>query len=103
MKSIRIVLVIAAAGLLIAVTASSAPAQCAMCKAVIENSTDAAQASRSMNLAALVLLVPPVTLFSGLFLAIYKFRNVQGGTSTGNPVGANHAAGPSPQSSRNLH
>jgi hypothetical protein len=49
-----------------------------MCKAVVENSVDAAEASRGLNLAALVLLVPPVTLFSGIFYAIYRFRDVQG-------------------------
>lgn len=56
----------------------SAPAQCAMCKASIENSTDAAAASRGLSLASLVLLVPPVTIFAGLFGLIYRYRNVQG-------------------------
>lgn len=53
-------------------------AQCAMCKAVIENSVDAAAASRGLNLAALVLLIPPVTIFAGLFGVFYRYRNVQG-------------------------
>ena len=56
----------------------SAFAQCAMCKAAIENSTDAAAASKGLNLASLVLLVPPITIFTGLFVLIYRYRNVQG-------------------------
>ena len=69
---------IAVAWLLIA--SDSTLAQCAMCKAAIENSVDAEAASKGLNLAALVLLAPPVALFSGLFGLIYRFRNVQGKT-----------------------
>ena len=53
-------------------------AQCAMCKAAIESSTDVAAASKGLNLAALVLLLPPVTIFAGLFGVFYRYRNVQG-------------------------
>jgi hypothetical protein len=53
-------------------------AQCAMCKAAIESSTDVAAASKGLNLAALVLLIPPVTIFAGLFGVFYRYRNVQG-------------------------
>jgi hypothetical protein len=56
----------------------SALAQCAMCKASIENSTDAAAASKGLSIASLVLLVPPVMIFTGLFALIYRYRNVQG-------------------------
>jgi len=62
-------------------------AQCAMCKATIENSTDAASASEALNLAAMVLLVPPVTIFAGLFAVFYRFRNVQGGADQAEPIG----------------
>ena len=53
-------------------------AQCAMCKAAIESSTDAAAASKGLNLAALILLIPPVSIFAGLFGVFYRYRNVQG-------------------------
>ena len=53
-------------------------AQCAMCKAVIESSTDVAAATKGLNLASLVLLIPPVTIFAGLFGVFYRYRNVQG-------------------------
>jgi hypothetical protein len=65
------------AGLLIAAV-DPAYAQCAMCKTAIENSTDAVAASKGLNLAALVLLIPPVAIFAGLFGVFYRYRNVQG-------------------------
>lgn len=68
-------------GTLIAVMLAAADqsfAQCAMCKAAIESSTDVAAASKGLNLAALVLLIPPVTIFAGLFGVFYRYRNVQG-------------------------
>ena len=72
----------AAFALLLAVlllaSASPASAQCAMCKTAIENSTDAVAASKGLNLAALVLLIPPVAIFAGLFGVFYRYRNVQG-------------------------
>ena len=79
-KYLKAVFAVAAVVVFLMLASVSTPAQCAMCKAVLENSTDAAEATRGMNLAAIVLLFPPVTLFSGLFYAIYRFRNVQGGS-----------------------
>jgi hypothetical protein len=78
MKPLRALLILAGAVLVLVAGADPAAAQCAMCKAVVENSVDAAEASKGLNLAAIVLLVPPVTLFSGIFYAIYRFRDVQG-------------------------
>lgn len=66
-----------AAGLLL-VAADPSFAQCAMCRTAIENSGDAAAASKGLNLAALVLLIPPVSIFAGLFGVFYRYRNVQG-------------------------
>jgi len=76
MKLLRIISAAVTATAALAVTTLPVQAQCAMCKAVIENSPDAAAASKTLSFAALVLLVPPVTLFSGLFVAIYRLRNV---------------------------
>ncbi|MFY9558466.1 MAG: hypothetical protein WAV20_02270 [Blastocatellia bacterium] len=71
-------LLLAAVGVALVLTVSDpAFAQCAMCRAAIENSSDAAAASEGLNLAALVLLIPPVSIFAGLFGAIYRFRNIQ--------------------------
>jgi len=78
MKRWRTCLVLAAVSVIVLALAGPAFAQCAMCKAAIESSTDAAAASKGLNLAALVLLVPPVSIFAGLFGVIYRYRNFQG-------------------------
>ena len=75
-RHILLLLVFAAAIMLAGL--DSAFAQCSMCKATIENSTDAAAASKGLSFASLVLLVPPITIFTGLFVSIYRYRNVQG-------------------------
>jgi heme/copper-type cytochrome/quinol oxidase subunit 3 len=78
MKTRRIVLFSIVAVALLLVAVEPALAQCAMCKAAIENSADAEEASRGLSLASLVLLIPPVAIFSGLFGLFYHFRNVHG-------------------------
>ncbi len=78
MKVARFMLVVAAVVSALLVASHSTFAQCAMCKAAIEASTDAATASKGLNLAALVLLVPPVSIFAGLFGVFYRYRNIQG-------------------------
>jgi len=78
MRASRAFLILAVAVALVLAAADPTFAQCAMCKAVIENSADAAAASKGLNLAALVLLIPPVSIFAGLFGVFYRYRNVQG-------------------------
>jgi hypothetical protein len=78
MKSLRVLLLICSAVLLLAIACEPVLAQCAMCGASVQNSTDAEAASKTLDLAALILLVPPVTIFAGLFGVFYRFRNVQG-------------------------
>jgi hypothetical protein len=75
---VRTLLVVGAVVTLMLAEVDQSFAQCAMCKAAIEASTDVAAASRGLNLAALVLLIPPVTIFAGLFGVFYRYRNVQG-------------------------
>lgn len=78
MNRSRTCLVFAAVGVIVLAIAEPSFAQCAMCKAAIEGSADAAAAAKGLNLAALVLLVPPVSIFAGLFGVIYRYRNFQG-------------------------
>ncbi|HWN98675.1 MAG TPA: hypothetical protein VNS63_05330 [Blastocatellia bacterium] len=85
MNSRRVLLLACSAVLLIAIACEPALAQCAMCGASIQNSTDAEAASKTLDLAALILLVPPVTIFAGLFGVFYRFRNVQGGSERRGP------------------
>lgn len=59
---------------------SSAPAaaQCAMCRTALSNSPETAKLAQNFNYAVLVLLIPPVLLFCGIFIAAYKFRKAPG-------------------------
>jgi hypothetical protein len=61
------------------VAAGPALAQCPMCKQALENSAEGQAAAAKLNLGILILLAPPVIIFAGLFGAIYRYRNVQGG------------------------
>jgi heme/copper-type cytochrome/quinol oxidase subunit 3 len=78
MKTLRTILTFSVAVGVMLVASEPAFAQCAMCKEAIANSADAAAASKGLNLAALVLLIPPVMMFAGLFGVFYRYRNVQG-------------------------
>lgn len=77
LKASTALVVLAVVAAVLFVAAQPTLAQCAMCKEAIENSTDAAAASKGLNLAALVLLIPPVSIFAGLFGVFYRLRNVQ--------------------------
>jgi hypothetical protein len=78
MRASRTLLILGAVVGVLALAVNPAFAQCAMCKAAIESSSNAAAASKGLNLAALVLLIPPVSIFAGLFGVFYRFRNIQG-------------------------
>ena len=49
-------------------------AQCAMCRSAIAGAPEAARLSSRLNLAVLVLLVPPVAIFCGIFYAVFRQR-----------------------------
>ncbi|HYO99745.1 MAG TPA: hypothetical protein VER76_06110 [Pyrinomonadaceae bacterium] len=56
--------------------APDAAAQCAMCKASASN-LDTISA-RTLNIATLILLCPPVAIFCAIFVIAYKHRNPPG-------------------------
>jgi hypothetical protein len=57
-------------------SAPDALGQCAMCKASAAN-LDSVSA-RTLNLATLILLCPPVAIFCAIFVIAYKHRNAPG-------------------------
>jgi hypothetical protein len=57
---------------LLAFWSTPALAQCAMCKEALANSAEAAATAKQFNLAILVLLLPPVAMFFGIFGMIYR-------------------------------
>jgi hypothetical protein len=48
---------------------------CAMCSTSVANSTQAAQATRTLRSAILMLLIPTVTLFLAIFFIAFRMRN----------------------------
>ena len=63
-----LVVTIAAAMLL----CSPVEAQCSMCRTALSNSNSAFV--RNFNIGVLVLLIPPVTIFCGIFVALKRYR-----------------------------
>ncbi len=54
--------------------ASAAFAQCAMCRASVQAAGSAnTAASETLNLAILVLLIPPVLIFCAIFYVAYRY------------------------------
>jgi hypothetical protein len=54
-----------------------ASAQCPLCRLAIENSSQAALMSRGLNLAIVVLLIPPVTIFCFIFFLAFKYGKIR--------------------------
>lgn len=71
-RRIRIALI--TAGVIAIVLALSSPAlsQCAMCKTAVTGSPEAKKLAESLNFAIIVLLVPPVMIFCGIFYAAFR-------------------------------
>lgn len=86
MKPLGVLTLACSVVLLIAVVCAPSLAQCAMCGASVRNSADPEAASRTLDLAVMILLVPPVTIFAGLFGVFYRLRNVQGGRAIRLPI-----------------
>ena len=61
-----------------AATSGLALAFCPMCKTAVEGASRAQEIGGSLNLAALVLMMPPVILFAALFALFYRLRNASG-------------------------
>jgi uncharacterized paraquat-inducible protein A len=59
---------------LILLSSDAALAQCSMCKAVLTSSRDAGFI-RGYNIAVLVLLLPPVTIFCSIFIVLKRHKS----------------------------
>ena len=69
----KLVLLGVAAGLVLLLLASSAPAQCSMCRAALAGANNAFFI-RNFNIGVLVLLVPPVTMFCSIFVVLKRYH-----------------------------
>ena len=63
-------LFVAALAALAAAWPETALAQCPLCRTALQNAGD--QTARTMNLAIVVLLIPPVSIFCTIFAVVYK-------------------------------
>jgi len=66
-----VLMVLAVAVVLLA--SSYAEAQCSMCRAALTSATDG-RFIRNFNIAVLVLLVPPATIFCSIFIVLKRYR-----------------------------
>jgi hypothetical protein len=69
----RLILLSVAAAITLLLVASSASAQCAMCRAALAGSNNAFFI-RNFNIGVLVLLVPPVTMFCSIFVVLKRYH-----------------------------
>ncbi|HJQ33299.1 MAG TPA: hypothetical protein VJ866_14015 [Pyrinomonadaceae bacterium] len=58
---------------LAALTPATVGAQCPLCRSALQQGGD--QTARTMNLAILVLLIPPVSIFCTIFAVAYRRRS----------------------------
>jgi heme/copper-type cytochrome/quinol oxidase subunit 2 len=58
---------------LAALAPAAASAQCPLCRSGLDQAGD--KTARTMNLAILVLLIPPVSIFCTIFAVAYRRRN----------------------------
>jgi hypothetical protein len=82
-RTVKFAMIAACAFAALLVASSLASAQCAMCKNAITGSPNAARLAQNFNFAIFVLLIPPVLIFCGFFIAILKYRNGQGDALAG--------------------
>jgi hypothetical protein len=78
-QTIKFALIWACAFVALLIANPTASAQCAMCKNAITGSPNAAKLAANFNFAIFVLLIPPVLIFCGFFVAVLKYRKEQEG------------------------
>ena len=73
-RTIRFALLASGAMASMLAWSTTALAQCAMCKNAVTGSPEAAKLSESLNFAIIILLIPPVLIFCGIFLLAFRYR-----------------------------
>ena len=72
-RTLRVLLILALAVAVWLSLEASGLAQCSMCRASLAGSNNA-NFIRNFNIGVLVLLVPPVTIFCGFFIALRRHK-----------------------------
>ena len=73
LRSWQPILLVVMAAAVVLLLALPAEAQCSMCRAVLNGSNNA-RFLRNLDIAVLVLLIPPVTIFCSIFVILRKHR-----------------------------
>jgi hypothetical protein len=76
-RTTKLLLLISGILAMMLVLNSSVMAQCALCKNAVTGSPSAAKLSESLNFAIIVLLIPPVLIFCGIFFVAYRHRKAR--------------------------
>ncbi|MEO8434630.1 MAG: hypothetical protein ABI596_07020 [Pyrinomonadaceae bacterium] len=71
LRTVNVFLVITALVAAVLFTVAPVEAQCAMCRASVQNN---AAFVRGLNLGVLILLTPPVAIFCSIFIVAYRYR-----------------------------
>ena len=78
-RTIKIALIaVGVIAVLLIMTMPAVVAQCAMCKTGLTGSPEAGRLSQSLNFAIIILLIPPVLIFCGIFVLAYRYRKSRG-------------------------
>jgi hypothetical protein len=72
-SKVRIILLVATVLAAVLLLSNPVLAQCSMCRAALAGSGNALFI-RNFNIGVLVLLVPPVTIFCSIFVALKRYR-----------------------------
>ena len=83
-SKLKVVWPIFAAIAVVLVVATAAFGQCSMCRASLAGSNNAFFV-RNFNIAVLVLLLPPVTIFCTIFVALKRYRAAEEDTDEDDP------------------
>lgn len=81
LKAVFLAFPLFAAIAVVLVVATAAFGQCSMCRASLAGSNNAFFI-RNFNIGVLVLLLPPVTIFCTIFVALKRYRAADEGEST---------------------
>jgi hypothetical protein len=83
-RQLWVVVAACAAAALLLAAGQTVSAQCSLCRSALAGAPEAAKLSERLNLAIIVLLIPPVAIFCGIFYAI--FRGKHGAKTRFNPL-----------------
>ena len=71
-RSLWLIVAACAAVAVLLAAEQAVSAQCSLCRSALAGAPEAAKLSSRLNLAVIVLLIPPVAIFCGIFYAVFR-------------------------------